>query len=146
MNFIFRLATLASVMSTVNANSIDQSQLPDPQTTPAFPAKRRYPRMVVDVPVRVFASDNAGNRAIYGRGHDISVGGMAIYAPLELAEKEIVQISFELPYSRVKFGVRGVVRNRNGFRYGVSFVGLSDGESAELARITGILSLTGDTR
>jgi hypothetical protein len=77
-----------------------------------------------------------------GRGHDLGVGGMAIYVPLELAVGTSVNISFQLPYSRMVLGIRAIVRNSNGFRYGVEFVDLTSAEVEEIKRITNVLELT----
>ena len=100
---------------------------------------RRHPRLSVDVSVRVFRN---GSFATLGRGHDISSGGMALYTPIELELDQEVQLSFLLPYSRVQFGVKAFVRNRDGFRYGIEFTNLSENESAEIERITNILAMT----
>lgn len=102
-------------------------------------AVRRYERLSVNVAVRAFLSDG---RVTNGRGHDVGEGGMAIYVPLELAAGTVVNISFQLPYSRITFGVRATVRNSNGFRYGVEFVNLTTFEAEEIRRVTSILKLT----
>ncbi len=99
---------------------------------------RRYARMNVDITVRVLPKDT---RPTFGRGHDISCGGMALYAPVELQESELVKLAFELPNSRVQFNVSAVVKNRNGFRYGVEFVELAPQELKEIKRVTEILAL-----
>jgi hypothetical protein len=67
---------------------------------------------------------------------------MAIYVPVELAVGTPVNLSFQLPYSRIAFGIRAIVRNSNGFRYGVEFVDLTSWEPMEITRITSITELT----
>jgi len=67
---------------------------------------------------------------------------MAIYVPLNLAVGTAVNVSFQLPYSRMTFGVRAIIRNSNGFRYGVEFADLTPSEEAEIKRIISILELT----
>ena len=64
---------------------------------------------------------------------------MAIYAPLEIAVGTSVNLSFQLPSSRLVFGVRAIVRTRNGFRYGVEFIDLTPSEAEEIKRITAIM-------
>ena len=66
---------------------------------------------------------------------------MAVYVPLELTVGTLLDISFQLPYSRMVFGVHAIVRNSNGFRYGVEFVNLTPSEAAEIERILSILEL-----
>jgi hypothetical protein len=102
-------------------------------------AVRRCDRLSVNITVRVFLEKG---QFTTGRGHDVGGGGMAIYVPLDLAEGTSVNISFQLPYSRMVFGVRAIVRNSNGFRYGVEFVNLTPSEAAEIERVNSILKLT----
>ncbi len=78
----------------------------------------------------------------YGRGHDLSESGMAIYVPLDLQVGQETQIEFEAPLIRVKFGVRGLVRNVHSYRYGIEFLHLSFKELAELKRLLHLLRLT----
>jgi hypothetical protein len=100
---------------------------------------RRYERLSLNIAVRVFLEKG---QSTTGRGHDVGCGGMAIYVPLDLVVGTSVNISFQLPYSRMVFGVRAIVRNSNGFRYGVEFVTLTPSEAAEIERIISILQLT----
>jgi hypothetical protein len=102
-------------------------------------AVRRYDRSSLNIAVRLFLEKG---QFTTGRGHDVGAGGMAIYVPLELAVGTSVKISFQLPYSRMVFGVRAIVRNSNGFRYGVEFVHLTSAEAEEIKRIANIMELT----
>jgi c-di-GMP-binding flagellar brake protein YcgR len=104
-----------------------------------YETARRYPRTSADVSVRVFVG---ANRFTNGRGHDIGAGGMAVYVPLELPLGTSVNLSFQLPHSRTVLGVRAVVRNRSGFRYGVEFMDLSSFETEEIKRLTEIMNLS----
>jgi hypothetical protein len=100
---------------------------------------RRYDRLSVNISVRAFLGKG---QFTDGRGHDVGAGGMAIYVPLDLAVGTLVNLSFQLPYSRIVFGVRAIVRNHNGFRYGVEFVNLTPSEAEEIKRIASVLKLT----
>jgi hypothetical protein len=106
---------------------------------PPLAAVRRYDRLSLNIAVRVF---HEKGQFTTGRGHDVGRGGAAIYVPLDLAVGTSVNISFQLPYSRMVFGVRAIVRNSNGFRYGVEFVNLTPSEAVEIERIISILELT----
>lgn len=119
-------------MSTHNAFSVESNSA---QSVP----ERRHPRLSVDVSVRVFRN---GSFATLGRGHDISSSGMALYTPIELQRDQEIQLSFVLPYSRVQFGIKAFVRNRDGFRYGIEFTSLNEKELAEVERVTKILAMT----
>jgi PilZ domain len=105
---------------------------------PTYDTARRYLRLSTNISVRVFH----GAKPTGGRGHDIGAGGMAIYVPLELAVGTSVNLSFQLPYSRMVFGVRAIVRNSNGFRYGVEFVDFTSAEAEEIKRLAAIMELT----
>lgn len=72
----------------------------------------------------------------------MGAGGMAIYVPLELAVGTSINLSFQLPYSRMVLGVRAIVRSSNGFRYGVEFVDLTTVEEHEIKRVADIMELT----
>jgi signal transduction histidine kinase len=102
-------------------------------------AVRRYDRLSLNIPVRVFQGEG---KITSGRAHEISEAGMAIYVPLELTIGASVYISFQLTYSEFMFDVHTIVRNCNGFRYGVEFVNVTETEAAELKRITAILKMT----
>jgi hypothetical protein len=106
---------------------------------PTLANVRRYDRLSLNIAVRVFLEKG---QFTSGRGHDVGGEGMAVYVPLDFAVGTSVNISFQLPYSRMVFGVRAIVRNSNGFRYGVEFVNLKPSEAAEIERIIDILELT----
>jgi len=57
-----------------------------------------------------------------GRGNELSEGGMAVTAGAELRPGREVAIEFTPPYTSVPIRVRGTVRNRTGYRYGVEFL------------------------
>lgn len=102
-------------------------------------AVRRYDRLSLNIAVRVFLEKGQFTN---GRGHDIGAGGMAVYVPLELTVGTPVNLSFQLPYSRMFLGIRAIVRNCSGFRYGIEFVDLTSAEAEEIGRVTSILKLT----
>lgn len=117
---------------------VPSGRVKDKTLFPAFAKARRCARLSLNIAVRVFDTDGFTN----GRGHDVGTGGMAIYVPLNLAVGTAVNVSFQLPYSRMTFGVRAIIRNSNGFRYGVEFADLTPSEEAEIKRIISILELT----
>ncbi len=84
---------------------------------PVFANNRRWIRQAVDLPVRVFAASISD--PIPGRGTELSAGGMALYAGLELKTAEMLEIEFVVA-SRARLA--GVVRNRQGYCFGLEFV------------------------
>jgi tetratricopeptide (TPR) repeat protein len=85
--------------------------------TPAFATTRRWTRHEVDLPVRVFA--RGISQAIPGRGTELSAGGMALYAGLELKTSQTLEVEF-VAASHAR--VAGVIRNRQGFCFGLEFL------------------------
>jgi hypothetical protein len=85
--------------------------------TPAYANTRRWIRHEVDLPVRVFA--RGISQAIPGRGTELSAGGMALYAGLELKTSQTLEVEF-VAASHAR--VAGVIRYRQGFCFGLEFV------------------------
>jgi len=108
------------------------------QTGAAFSKTRRWQRYRVEVRVKV-KLQNRG--AIYGQGSDISEGGMALFIPTELEVGQTINAELALPYCQEKVSLRGVVRNRSGFRYGVEFSILTDHEKVLIERVCHALAM-----
>lgn len=104
----------------------------------AYAKTRRWQRYRVEVRVKVLLPNRA---AVYGQGSDISEGGMALFLPTELETGQTVQAELMLPYCREKASLRGVIRNREGFRYGVEFTILTDHEKVLIERVCHALSM-----
>ncbi len=107
--------------------------------------KRKFERTSVDIRIRVSAEAGGKAQNTYGRGHDVGEGGMAVYVPLELTDGQEIRVEFELPAARFRFGLRAIVRNAAGYRYGLEFLHLSRKESDELKRCLRIMALTTPT-
>lgn len=103
---------------------------------PSYDEVRRHERIPINVLVRFFLGEG---KVTSGRANDIAEGGMYICVPLGLTVGIVVNISFQLPHSRMVFGVQAIVRHGNGFHYGVEFVNLTSLEAAEIERIISIL-------
>ena len=104
----------------------------------SYDAVRRYPRISANIFVRVYVD---GRPSTAARGHDVSVAGMAIYAPMEIAIGTPINLSLQLPNSKIALGIRALVRNRNGFRYGVEFVELTPTEVQEVEHLILLLKV-----
>ena len=83
---------------------------------PAFSNTRRWMRHEVDLPVRVFA--RGISQAVPGRGTELSAGGMALYAGLELKTSQTLEVEF-IAASRAR--IAGVIRSRQGYCFGLEF-------------------------
>lgn len=108
------------------------------ENTASFSKTRRWRRYKVEVRVKVVLANRG---AVYGQGSDISEGGMALFIPTELEPGQTIRAELALPYCREKAILRGVVRNRDGFRYGVEFSVLTDHEKVLIERVCHALSI-----
>ncbi len=82
---------------------------------------RRFPRIRSDIRVRAFVPPDTPAADSFGRGYDISEGGMGMLIPMPLRPLQEVLVVFDVPPSRRRLGVRAVVRYAMGYRYGVEF-------------------------
>lgn len=98
---------------------------------PANAPVRRSVRVAIDIPVQVFTP----KMTCCGRGHELGILGMAVHVPIELAVGETIRLMFQAPGSRMRFGLFGVVRDRQGFRYGLEFLELRAAERSELEKV-----------
>jgi hypothetical protein len=83
---------------------------------------RRWDRYKIDVRLRVTITGRGETSTAFGRGNNLSHGGMGAYIPcaIPLGAKVLLEVSF--PYSTVELQVPAVVRSCEGFRYGLEFV------------------------
>lgn len=88
--------------------------------------KRRYPRYTIDVSVKVKVNSIGGVSSYsYGRGNDLSQGGMSVHVAHELKPGSMVRLILTLPHAERQIEVDALVRNRHSYRYGMEFVNLS---------------------
>ncbi len=80
---------------------------------------RRWPRHEADLPVHVAPLYGMNRTVVPGRGTEISEGGMALYAGIDLKLHDLMEVEFLTP-SRAC--VTGVVRNRSGYSFGLEFL------------------------
>jgi hypothetical protein len=80
---------------------------------------RRWQRHEADLPVSIVISDGDSRTHVAGRGTEISEGGMAIFAGVDLKPYDLMEIEFEAPsHARVI----AVIRNRSGYCFGLEFL------------------------
>jgi hypothetical protein len=113
---------------------------------PAQPQEgvRRWQRFTVDIRLKASFRRNDTPLAVFGRGSDVSQGGMAAYIPSELPVGSSIDLELSLPYVSGEQPIRMVatVRNRNGFRYGLEYLTLSQIDKDRLLKSLRALSLT----
>ena len=91
-------------------------------------ARRRCPRFAVDFPVHVRLTTQGPTRVVAceGQGTDISGGGLAVRADIDLSVGAQIGVEFTPPYSDEPMMFRCFVRTRDGNCYGVEFITESD--------------------
>lgn len=104
---------------------------------------RRWKRYRVDVRLKITSWKDGAKSIVFGQGSDVSEGGMAAYIPAELDKGENVDIEFTLPYGASKEPVvlKATIRNRNGFRYGLEYVLVTEKVRESLLRSLKALEL-----
>jgi hypothetical protein len=127
---------------TLSKNSIKSSAsaAADPPPKPAnLINSRRWPRHRLDIPIRVIVQTPERTKLYDGRGNELNEGGMAVTAGVELEVGREVSVEFTPAYTGVPIRVRGVVRNRTGYRYGVEFATKNGEELDQVTRLRSLL-------
>ena len=106
----------------------EQKNAPEKDTKRALVAKRKWPRFAVDMSVEVRMTTQGPTRVLACEGHgtDISVGGLAVTADIDLPVGAQVGVEFTLPQSDQSLIFRCFVRNRDGNCYGLEFITEND--------------------
>ena len=93
-----------------------------------FVAQRRSPRFAVDFRVQVRLTTQGPTKvaACEGQGTDISGGGLAVRADIDLPVGTQIGVEFTPPFSDQPISFRCFVRNREGMCYGLEFITEND--------------------
>jgi hypothetical protein len=83
------------------------------------PKARRWPRLPVDLPVRVVTAKGFSTTIVQGRGTEISEGGMVLYAGILLNPGDLLELEFDTPTASK---MTAIVRSRNGYCFGLEFI------------------------
>jgi hypothetical protein len=108
-----------------------------------YQALRRWPRFRIDVPVRMIAQRPTKVAIVQGRGRELNRGGMAVFAGIEVSLNEQVAVEFTPPYSGQPIRVRGFVRDRSGYTYGIEFITENDADYRNVGQLESILATFG---
>lgn len=100
---------------------------------------RQWSRYKIDVPVCLITQRPAKVASGHGRGRELCCGGMAVFAGIEVCLNEQVEVEFTPPYAGQPIRVRGFVRNRTGYRYGIEFITEDDADYNNVGQIETIL-------
>ncbi len=80
-----------------------------------------------------------GPKLYDGRGNELNQGGMAVTAGVELKVGREVAVEFTPPFTGLPIRVRGIVRNRTGYRYGLEFVTANAEETEQVTHLRSLL-------
>jgi len=104
--------------------------------------KRKYPRYTIDVSIKIRVNSIGGVSSFcYGRGNNLSQGGMSIHVAHELAVGKIVRLILTLPHAERQIECDAVVRNRDSYRYGMEFINMSGDDRALVDRCCKMLGV-----
>jgi hypothetical protein len=117
------------------------------QPSISFARKRRWQRSKIDVPIRlIFWNSLHTAKIVDARGRDMSEGGMAVFAGVELRVGDIIEVEFTPAYSGQPLRVKAEVRNRRGYSYGIEFLNDTGVDQTQAARLRELLiSASGNT-
>jgi PilZ domain len=105
--------------------------------------KRKWQRYDVTIPVHATAFVEGVRSTLQGRACDVSAGGLCLFATRHMEVGTNLLMEFLLPYSSPKITVRGVIRNRSGFSYGIEFVNASHHQKQMIERTCKAFELLG---
>lgn len=94
----------------------------------APPNTRRWPRHQVKLPVRIITPNDTSEIIVPGLTTEISQGGMALYGGVPLQPGDLMEVEFQ---TSNRLRVAASVRDRNGYCFGLEFVGLLPSDGTE---------------
>ena len=110
---------------------------------PSAPDRRQFRRYHIDVPVRVTRKKT--QQVHFGRGTNMSNGGLQALIASELDLAEEVEIEITMPYySSQPLKLPCIVRDREGYKYGLEFQTARQEDREIVAKACAVLSLIHD--
>jgi c-di-GMP-binding flagellar brake protein YcgR len=105
------------------------------------PNRRLAARYTVDLRLRAQVRVENKPKTVHGQASDLSLGGMAVYLPLELPVGDKIEIEVTLPYTTAPAKIDAVIRSRRSYQYGVEFVNPSASANSAINRACASLAL-----
>ena len=102
---------------------------------------RSWQRFRLSLPVRLIVARDNATRITDGRANDISDGGLLLFAGFEVSLGDSVFVEFTPPFSGEAVRVRGVVRHRRGYHYGVQFYSETPAEDGQIKKFRNLLTM-----
>ncbi len=105
-------------------------------------AKRKTPRYSIDISIKLRINSIGGVTSYcYGRGNNVSQGGLSIYVSHELGIGKTIKLILTLPHADRQIECEAVVRNREAYRYGVEFTAMKPQDRELLDRACKMLGV-----
>lgn len=83
---------------------------------------RKFRRYTIDIAIKVKVTGAGGlSTYCFGRAGDVGEGGLSLHLPHELELGKVIALTLTLPYTERAIACQVIVRNREGFKYGVEF-------------------------
>ncbi len=98
--------------------------------------RRRWERYPFKASVRVVVDQAPEKTVVNGRGVHFSEGGICLFAAANLPVGSQVNVEFKNPNSNEAVKVRGKVRNRSVYLYGVEFLSDKSEDRQQLSRLS----------
>lgn len=105
------------------------------------PQQRRWERYAVKIRTKITVNQNGQTQSFYGEANDVSQGGLRLFMPREVETGIILLLELSLPYNSQVLAVRGLIRNRSGFSYGVEFLNTTKHEQDTISQSCKALQL-----
>jgi hypothetical protein len=109
-------------------------------SAPAVSNLRRYSRFPIDLRIKVRAFQNGEFSTSWGRSTELGEDGIGGTLTGNFETGEIVSLELPLPLTSYPLTIRGVVRYRNGQRYGFEFLIISDSQRDIIRRVCEMLA------
>jgi hypothetical protein len=90
------------------------------------PEQRRWTRHKIDVRLKATFKQDGKVITTFGRANALGQGGIGAYIPSSLAIGTTLLLELTFPYTSAEVKLSAVVRNCEGFRYGLEFLDLRD--------------------
>lgn len=97
-----------------------------------FPFKRRHVRLRADLNVTLHYRERGAQVSKYAHSNGMNIGGISVYVPSELLTEIPIEVELTLPGTKRAVRLNAVVRNKNVYRYGLEWTGLTDDQRHDL--------------
>jgi hypothetical protein len=104
---------------------------------------RRWERHAVTIPITISLLLDGQPSKLRAQASDVSKGGLSLFITREIAIGVGLLVDFVLPYHSTPLALRGVVRTRSGFNYGIEFLSPTPEEQEIIERTCRVFTLLG---